>query len=363
LTATRAGRIGSPDTRRGGCRGGTQKAGSIMRMRSLGAAGFLLVTLTLSACGDSGSSGTETTNSPDTSTSAAATKCEAVAGDQLVALTDDKQLQTVDNVIPAVNAKAASAPLLTALNKVSAALTTDKLIALNKQTDIDRKTSPNVAKEFVSTEGLASGLSGGSGKIVIGAANFSENQTLANIYAEVAKAAGFQASVKTIGNRELYEPALEKGDLDVVPEYAGTLTEFLNKKANGADAAPKASGDLDATVAALGELGTAAGLKFGDPSAAADQNTFAVTTGFAEKYAVKTLSDLAAKCGSGLVLGGPPECPDRPFCQPGLESKYGLKFDSFSSLDAGGPLSKTALKTGKVSIALVFSSDAALASG
>jgi osmoprotectant transport system substrate-binding protein len=76
---------------------------------------------------------------------------------------------------------------------------------------------------------------------------------------------------------------------------------------------------------------------------------------------VKTLSDLSAKCTSGLVLGGPPECPDRPFCQPGLESTYGLKFDSFSALDAGGPLSKTALKTGKVNITLVFSSDAALA--
>ena len=76
---------------------------------------------------------------------------------------------------------------------------------------------------------------------------------------------------------------------------------------------------------------------------------------------MKTLSDLASKCCSGLVLGGPPECPDRPFCQPGLEDKYGLTFDSFTALDAGGPLSKTALKQGKVALALVFSSDAALA--
>ena len=110
------------------------------------------------------------------------------------------------------------------------------------------------------------------------------------------------------------------------------------------------------------QLGDAVGLKFADPAEAADQNTFAVTTAFADKYGVKTLSDLAAKCGSGLVLGGPPECPDRPFCQPGLESKYGLAFDSFTALDAGGPLSKTALKQGKVALALVFSSDAALAS-
>ena len=132
---------------------------------------------------------------------------------------------------------------------MSAALDTDKLIALNKATDIDRKTSPNVAKEFVATEGLAEGLSGGSGKVVVGAANFTENLTLANIYAEVLNAAGFQASVKNVGNRELYEPALEKGEIQVVPEYVGTLTEFINKAENGADAEPLASGDLDATVA------------------------------------------------------------------------------------------------------------------
>ena len=86
-----------------------------------------------------------------------------------------------------------------------------------------------------------------------------------------------------------------------------------------------------------------------------------MTTAFADEYGVTTLSDLAEKCGSGLVLGGPPECPERPFCQPGLEDTYGLAFDSFTSLDAGGPLSKNALKQGKVAIALVFSSDAALA--
>ena len=99
---------------------------------------------------------------------------------------------------------------------------------------------------------------------------------------------------------------------------------------------------------------------FGEPSEAADQNAFAVTTAFADKYGVETLSDLAGACGGGLVLGGPPECPERPFCQPGLEETYGLAFDSFSALDAGGPLSKTALTQGKVSLALVFSSDAAL---
>ena len=331
-----------------------------MRTRTLAIVGLLLLSLALSACGESGSSGTKTKAKAST-TAAGKEDCAPMAGDQLVVLDDDKTLQTVDNIIPAVNAEASSDAMLEALNAVSAALDTDKLIALNKQTDVDRETSPNVAKQFVQDEGLADGVSGGSGKVVVANANFSENATLANIYAEVLNAAGFDASVRQLSNREVIEPALEKGDIDVVPEYVGTLTEFINKAENGATAEPIASGDLDATVEGLRGLGEKVGLVFGEPSSAQDQNAFAVTTAFADEHGVETLSDLAEACGSGLVLGGPPECPERPFCQPGLEETYGLTFDSFSALDAGGPLTKTALQQGKISVGLVFSSDAALA--
>jgi osmoprotectant transport system substrate-binding protein len=58
------------------------------------------------------------------------------------------------------------------------------------------------------------------------------------------------------------------------------------------------------------------------------------------------------------VLAGPAECPQRPFCQPGLEKTYGLSIGSFASLDAGGPQTKNALKTGTATIGLVFSSSA-----
>ena len=120
---------------------------------TLGTAGLLLLTLTLTGCGASGQSGTKAAATKSASGSAAAQACAPVAGDQLVVLTDDKKLQTVDNVIPAINAKAATQPLIDALNKVSATLTTEKLVALNKATDIDRKTSPNAAKEYVAAEG------------------------------------------------------------------------------------------------------------------------------------------------------------------------------------------------------------------
>jgi osmoprotectant transport system substrate-binding protein len=317
-------------------------------------------TLVLGACGSPGSGGGEA--EPSAPASAVAI-CDPVPGDKLVVLTDDKGLQNADNIIPAVNKAAADAnpAIIEALDKVSAALDTDKLIQLNKAVDIDRRTSSEVAKEFVETEKLtAADPTAGSGtSLTIGAANFSESTTLAEVYAAVLRTAGFDATVQTIGNRETYLPALQDGTLAAVPEYAATLADFLNAKANGADAPSVASADVDATVAALTPLAEAAGLTVGKASAAQDQNAFAVTDKFAADHGVKTLSDLAETCG-GLILAGPAECPDRPFCQPGLEKTYGLQFADFKSYDFG--LIGQAVLKGDATIGLVLSSDGALAS-
>ncbi|PJI95005.1 glycine betaine ABC transporter substrate-binding protein [Luteimicrobium subarcticum] len=343
--------LGSPRRRSAGTR--TLRAATTV-VAALGLAA------SLAACGDSGSSGTK---APAATGSAAAATCDPVSGDQLVVLTDDKHLQTVDNIIPALNAKAVEGDeaLVPLLDAVSASFTTDDLIAMNKAVDVDRQKSIVVAKQFFDDHGLAAQDSGvGTGKkVVIGAANFSENQTLAYLYQDVLVSAGYTVTVKTVGNRELYLQQLEKGDLTMVPEYTGTLTEFLNQKINGSDAEPKASSDLNATVTALTDLGKQVGLTFGKPAQGADQNAFAVTNTFADQHQVKTLSDLASKCGN-LALGGPPECTERPFCQPGLEKTYGLTFSKFTSLDAGGPLTKTAILKGRVAIGLVFSSDGQL---
>ena len=66
---------------------------------------------------------------------------------------------------------------------------------------------------------------------------------------------------------------------------------------------------------------------------------------------------------SKMTLGGPPECPTRPFCEAGLTSKYGLHFKAFKALDAGGPLTKSALDRGDIDIGLIFSSDSAYSTG
>ena len=237
---------------------------------------------------------------------------------------------------------------------MSEALSLDELGELYVAVDVERQSAEDAAAAWVEENIDVAALEQGSGSIAIGAGNFSEPEILANIYADVLEAAGFQVSTQATGNRELYLPALERGELQVHPEYLATVTEHLD----GDEANQVASNDVDATYEALQPLAEEAGLVFGEPSEAANQNAFAVTQEFADELGVSTLSELAEACGDGsLVLGGPGECPTRPFCQVGLEDTYGLEFDGFEELDAGGPLVKSAIQQGKVSIGLVFTTD------
>ncbi|MGY1783930.1 glycine betaine ABC transporter substrate-binding protein [Geodermatophilus sp. SYSU D00698] len=334
------------------------------RQRAL--APLLLTGLLLTAaCGESGSSGTG--GSTASGSAASGDACAPVAGDQLVVLEDDQELQNADNIVPVVTSATAAAnpALVPALDAVSAALTTDQLIDMNAAVDLERRSAEDVAAQWVEDSGVTEGLEQGSGPVIVGAGNFTESTVLANVYAGVLRAAGFDATVREVGNRDLYLPALISGtDLQVFPEYLATVTEALNTQVNGPDPTPIASGDAQATRDALQPLADRVGLTFGTPSEAANQNAFAVTQEFADRLGVTTLSELADACGDGsLVLGGPAECPTRPFCQPGLEETYGLQFAEFREFDAGGPATKAAIQQGEVSMGLVFSSDAALAQG
>jgi osmoprotectant transport system substrate-binding protein len=194
------------------------------------------------------------------------------------------------------------------------------------------------------------GAAGEKGEVVVGSTNFSEQQILANMYALVLEDAGYDVETKlNLGSREVVEPALEAGEIDVYPEYAATLLEFLNKGAG------EASGDVNETVEILRPLAEEKGFTVLEPSEAQDQNALAVLPETAEEHGLSTISDLESVAGQ-LVFGGPPECPERPFCLLGLEETYGLEFEDFKALDAGGPLTREALENGTIDVGLFFSS-------
>jgi osmoprotectant transport system substrate-binding protein len=197
----------------------------------------------------------------------------------------------------------------------------------------------------------------GSGKVAIGDADFPENETLGAIYAAALKECGYSTSTQSFASREVYYPEVKKGKLQVIPEYAATLTDFINDAANGANAPSKASGDIDTTIANLkAELPSS--LAVLNPAGATDRNAFAVQTKFATANNITTLSELATYSQAHpLTLAGPPECPTRSFCEPGLKQTYGMKIAKFQQTDEDGPLTRKALTSGKAQVGLVFSSD------
>jgi osmoprotectant transport system substrate-binding protein len=204
----------------------------------------------------------------------------------------------------------------------------------------------------------SSGAAAAGGNLTVGGANFTEMLIMQQMYGQLLTKAGYTVDYKAVDNREIYFKALQDGSIDVVPEYAATLTEFLNVQKNGENAATVATNDAATTVTKLASLlpGT---LKALEPAKAADQNGFAVTKKFAEANNLSTLSDLA-KLNKPIRLAATVECPDRPFCGPGLEKTYGLKIAKVDPLGFGSPQAKQAVVSGKDDLVLVGTTDGTL---
>jgi osmoprotectant transport system substrate-binding protein len=194
------------------------------------------------------------------------------------------------------------------------------------------------------------------GTITIAGFAFSEGTVLMQLYGQALQHAGFTVNFKAnLGNREVVGPAIKTGQIDLYIGYAATDLEYYNNKAG------EASGDVTATTAKLNARLQPLNLQALTPSAAQDQNGFAMTQANATKYNATKLSDLAP-IGNQLILGAGPECPTRPFCQIGLKNTYGITFKSFKALDTDGPITRAALKSNDIQVGLVFTSDADLQS-
>ncbi|MEU2423461.1 ABC transporter substrate-binding protein [Streptomyces sp. NPDC007851] len=209
------------------------------------------------------------------------------------------------------------------------------------------------------TRGEVTAPPGDSRHLTVGSAGFTESDLLAQMYAQLLGQAGYRTSLITVANRELYEPALESGQIDVVPEYAATFADWLNAKTNGPDAPPAGSPDLATTMRALRRLATPRGLTVLDPGKAVDQNAFAVTAAYARRHHLKTLSDLGAS-GLGVRLAAGDECVQRPYCEPGLRKVYGIDITGVDPKGVGTTQAKRAVQNGQDQMVLTTTTDATL---
>ena len=195
------------------------------------------------------------------------------------------------------------------------------------------------------------GPGGPKGTIVVGVSGaFTENQLVAEMYAQVLERAGYTVERELdLRSREISQNALESGQIDLKPEYLSSLLLFLDPNA-------QASADTGGVASQDSRLLEPRGITVLTPSPAQDTNEFVANATTAQQFDLTTISSLVPVAGH-LTFGGPPECAQRPFCMPGLKKVYGILFDDFKALDVGGPQTIAALKADEVQIALLFSTD------
>lgn len=183
--------------------------------------------------------------------------------------------------------------------------------------------------------------------ITVGSQAYYSNEIIAEIYAQALEANDYEVERRfQIGQRDAYLPALETGEVDLMPEYTGNLLQYYS---------PDTTATQEAEVYAELTEALPEGLTALAMSPATDQDSYNVTAEFASANNLSSLADLASV--DGLVLGGNPELEERAYGPAGLLSFYGVTV----GFQATGDLTFDALIAGEVDIANIYSGDPRIA--
>ena len=193
-----------------------------------------------------------------------------------------------------------------------------------------------------------SSTSSDSKTIVVGSQQYYSNEIIAELYAQVLEKDGFQVKRNfNIGQREVYLPQLEKGAIDVMPEYGGNLLQYFDKNSTA-----KSESEITAGL----EKALPKGLRALDAAEATDQDSYTVTKKFSEDNDVTSLADLK-NVDEKLTVGANSENQTRPYGPKGLKSVYGVDVDFKAIEDGGGALTVKALKDDTVQLADIYTAD------
>jgi len=203
-------------------------------------------------------------------------------------------------------------------------------------------------------EAITSNPENGKVSLTIGSKNFPEQEILGEIYTQALAAAGYKAkSDLSLGSETVALKTLKQGQISGYPEYASTaLTSFFGLEpeevpSDATEAWEKANAEFEKE-----------GLTAFEPTPFASANAVGLLKSTAEKYNLKTVSDLEG-VSEKLSLYGSPECRQRIDCLAGLEKLYGLKFKEFKPVDIS--LRYKVLEQGQADLSILFTTDPQLA--
>jgi len=187
--------------------------------------------------------------------------------------------------------------------------------------------------------------------IVVGGKNFTEQQIMSQMTAQLLQAKGFRPDVKAGMGSAVVRQAQENGQIDVYWEYTGTSLITYNKINDRLSPAD--------TYAKVKELDAAKGLVWLNPSKANNTYSLAMNADDAKKQGIVSIGDLAAKVkgGAKLTFASNAEFYARPDGLKPREEKYGFEFprENVKRMDTG--LVYQALKERQVDVGLVFATD------
>ncbi|MGO3886377.1 MAG: glycine betaine ABC transporter substrate-binding protein [Mycetocola sp.] len=208
--------------------------------------------------------------------------------------------------------------------------------------------------------GTSDSLSGGaetsaaSDAITIGSQDYYSNEIIAEIYAQALEDQGLTVERKfRIGQRDVYLAALEKDEIQLIPDYSGNLLQYYD-----ADTELRSSEDVNAAIPEV----LPDGLSVLEAAPAQDADSYNVSTEFSEETGITSLADLAGYDGT-LTIGGNAELESRPYGPDGLKTLYGVDVDFATIGDSGGPLTKQAIRDGDIQLGDIYSADPDLAGG
>jgi osmoprotectant transport system substrate-binding protein len=171
----------------------------------------------------------------------------------------------------------------------------------------------------VAASASAPASEGPKAPIKIGSDNFYESKLVGEIYAQVLENAGYTVERKFgLGSRQERIPAMDAGQVDLVPEYVGSGLGFYDKTKITGDGQKNAEA-LQAALDAAGKNITVLGIAPGT-----DTNAFAVRQDTATSLGLAKMSDLAAHQDE-LKWGLPSDCDTNPLCAGALE-QYGITY-------------------------------------
>lgn len=192
----------------------------------------------------------------------------------------------------------------------------------------------------------------GEDTIVIGSQAYYSNEIVAEIYAQALEAEGFDVEREfQIGQREVYMPELEAGEIDLLPEYTGNLVQYYQDEAE--------TGSPEA-VHGQAQDALPDGLQVLDWAEATDQDSYVVTSETAQEHELESIGDLT-NLGDSVTMAANSEFEARPYGPDGAQELYGVTVEVVGVEDSGGPLTVGALVDGDVDVADIYTSSPAIA--